>query len=137
MVPVDDLTTGVVIDPLLNPGPGTPTIIQLNAVGGTGPNCGSIGAPGTGAPGMDLMMDPGTMQPYLRYTDAPHITSSRFAEEENHRAQAEQYNPIASSVSPPRLFFPTDTTSPNRAATGNAWPRHELVDMIDSFPAIL
>ena len=131
--PVEDLTAlGVVIDPLLNPAPkagNLSNIITVNPAAGTGPNFDN-------ALGMDLMMDPITKMPYPRYTDAPHIANlSRFAE--GGKIIELKLNNTTGSHHPFHLhgfsFQPTDIRSTG-AATGNAWPRHEFMDVIDLFP---
>jgi len=129
MPPVDDLTAVAAVNPL-NPAPkigNASKDIQLKPVGGTGPNFDS-------APGKDLMMDPITMHSYARYTDAPHITSSRFAEA-GQVLELTLTNTTASHH-PFHLhgfsFQPIDMRPTGGAA--NAWPRHEFRDTIDLFP---
>ena len=130
MPPVDDLTAVATVNPL-NPAPKTGNAskdIQLIAVAGVGANF-------ENAPGMDLMMDPMTMMPYVRYTDAPNITSSRFAE--GGQVLELTIRNTTASHHPFHLhgfsFQPIDLRLTG-AAMGNVWPLREFRDTIDLFP---
>jgi len=87
-------------------------------------------------PGMDLMMDPMTMKPYLRYTDSPHIATTRYAE--NGRLLELTITNTTHAHHPFHLhgfsFQPKNIQPQAGGAPLYTWPYNEFRDTIDLVP---
>jgi FtsP/CotA-like multicopper oxidase with cupredoxin domain len=89
-----------------------------------------------GVSGMDLMMDPITMKPYAPYTKAPHIGSTRYAE--NGRLLELTITNTSSAHHPFHLhgfsFQPKNIQPEAGGAALYTWPYNEFRDTIDLLP---
>jgi FtsP/CotA-like multicopper oxidase with cupredoxin domain len=89
-----------------------------------------------GVPGMDLMMDPITLMPYPRYTDSPHIGSTRYAE--NGRLLELTITNTTNAHHPFHLhgfsFQPKNIQPEAGGPASYTWPYNEFRDTIDLLP---
>jgi len=85
---------------------------------------------------MDLMMDPATMLPYVRYTDTPHIGSTRYAE--SGRTLELTITNTTNAHHPFHLhgfsFQPKNIKPEAGGADLYTWERNEFRDTVDLVP---